>query len=278
MSDAPRALVTGGSRGIGRAVAQALAERGWRLTLLAREQAALRDTCAALPGEGHEAVALDVADESAWARLEPGLGDVQGLVCAAALLDPVGPIGSYEVADFRRTLDVNVVGTLLAIRACLPGLRSRRGSVAIFSGGGATSPLPRFDAYASSKAAVVRLGENLAAELAPDGVRVNCVAPGFVATGMHSSTLDAGPELAGEGYFERTRAELERGGVPAGEAAELVCLLLEPEPEAAFSGKLVSAQWDDWRDPAFRARLAAEPDLGTLRRIDGALFGAIGDP
>jgi NAD(P)-dependent dehydrogenase (short-subunit alcohol dehydrogenase family) len=280
LSDAPRALVTGGSKGIGRAVAQSLAERGWRVTLLAREPQALERTCAALPGEGHEAVALDVADESAWASLEPTLGEVQGLVCAAALLDPVGPIGSYEIADFRRTIDVNVIGTLLAIRACLAGLRANRGAVAIFSGGGATSPLPRYDAYASSKAAVVRLGENLAAELAQDGVRVNCVAPGFVATDMHRSTLDAGPELAGAGYFERTRADLQGGGLPAGIAAELVCQLLEPElePEEVFSGKLISAQWDDWRDPGFRRRLAAEPDLATLRRIDGALFGAIGDP
>ena len=52
-----------------------------------------------------------------------------GLVCAAAVLAPVGPIGSYAVADFRRTLDVNVVGTLLAIRACLPGLLASGGAV-----------------------------------------------------------------------------------------------------------------------------------------------------
>jgi len=272
-----RVLVTGGSRGIGRAAANALAERGWRVALLARDEQALEQARVELPGEGHEAFAMDVADESAWERLVLLLDDVQGLVCAAAVLTPVGPIGSYSAADFRRTLEVNVVGTLLAVRACLSGLRASGGAVVTFSGGGATAPLPRFDAYAASKAAVVRLSENISGELARDGVRINCVAPGFVATDIHQATLTAGPELVGADYFERTRTELECGGVPATEAAELVCLLLEDDPDSSFSGKLLSAQWDSWREPSFRRRLAEEPDLATLRRIDDVFFAATGE-
>jgi len=218
--------------------------------------------------------AIDVADEHAWGRLGPSLSDVQGLVCAAALLDPIGPIGSYAVADFRRTLEVNLLGTLLAITTCLPGLRASRGAIVTFSGGGATAPLPRFDAYAASKAGVVRLTENIAAELENEGVRANCVAPGFVATDIHQSTLAAGPEVVGADYFERTRAELEHGGVPASEAAELVCMLLEDDPEIPFTGKLISAQWDPWRDADFRHRLADSRSLATLRRIDDVLFSA----
>jgi NAD(P)-dependent dehydrogenase (short-subunit alcohol dehydrogenase family) len=274
---ARRALVTGGSKGIGRVVALALAERGWRVTLLARDEQALAKTHAELPGAGHQTLALDVADEQAWERVAPGLSDVSGLVCAAGILNPVGPIGSYSAAELSRTLEVNVVGTMLAINACLAGLRASRGAVVTFGGGGATGPLPRFDAYAASKAAVARLSENLAVELSADGVRINCVAPGFVATDIHRATLMAGRELAGADYFERTCAELERGGVPASEAAELVCLLLEGNTDAPFTGKLVSAQWDAWRDVDFRLKLANEPDLATLRRIDDALFTATGE-
>jgi NAD(P)-dependent dehydrogenase (short-subunit alcohol dehydrogenase family) len=270
-----RVLITGGSKGIGRVTAQALAERGWQVALVARDERALTRTCAELPGEGHEAIAMDVADEDAWKQLTSRLGDLQGLVCAAATLEPVGPIGTYRTADFRRTLEVNVLGTLLAITSSLPGLRASRGSIVTFSGGGATAPLPRYDAYAASKAAVVRLSENIAEELAGWGVRINSVAPGFVATEIHQSTLAAGPELAGAEYFTRTRAELERGGVPASEAAELVCQLLEGDADAQFTGKLISAQWDPWRDASFRRRLADEPNLATLRRIDDAFFGAI---
>jgi 3-oxoacyl-[acyl-carrier protein] reductase len=247
------------------------------VALVGRDEAALERARGELVGKGHKIFALDVADESGWKRLAPSLGDVRGLVCAAAVIDPIGPLGTYSVDAFRRTIEVNLVGTLLAIEACLPGLRASRGAAVGFSGGGATAPLPRFDAYAASKVAVVRLCENISAELAGSGVRVNCVAPGFVATDIHQSTLAAGPELVGADYFKRTRAELESGGVPASEAAELVCLLLEDGPETSFSGKLISAQWDPWREPSFRRRLAQERDLATLRRIDDAFFAVIGE-
>jgi NAD(P)-dependent dehydrogenase (short-subunit alcohol dehydrogenase family) len=271
---ARRVLVTGGSKGIGRVVAATLADRGWRVALLARGERALEHARDELSGDGHATFAMDVADEGAWQQIAPHLVDVQGLVCAAGVLDPVGPVGTYAVSEFRRTLEVNVIGTLNAIGACLPALRADGGAIVTFSGGGATSPLPRFDAYAASKAAVVRLTENLALELAGEGVRVNCVAPGFVATDIHSSTLAAGPDRAGVDYFERTRAELERGGVPARHSAELVCQLLEHDVEAWFTGKLISAQWDSWRDGDFCRRLVDEPDLATLRRIDEVFFRA----
>jgi NAD(P)-dependent dehydrogenase (short-subunit alcohol dehydrogenase family) len=269
-----RVLITGGSKGIGRAVASMLAGSGWQVVLVARGEQLLEQVCHELPGRGHVAISLDVGDEAAWDSHSEQLSEIHAIVCAAALLGPIGPIGSYAPVAFRRTLEVNVLGTLLAIRACLPQLRANRGAIVTFSGGGATAPLPRFDAYAASKAAVVRLSENLAVELSGDGVRVNCIAPGFVATDIHQGTLAAGPELAGPDYFARTSAELAQGGVPASEAAALVRLLLE-DAGPGFTGKLISAQWDPWRDASFRERLAGDPALGTLRRIDDMCFGEI---
>jgi NAD(P)-dependent dehydrogenase (short-subunit alcohol dehydrogenase family) len=270
-------LVTGGSKGIGRAVCMALAQRGWCVTVLAREQGALEDTCAALPGEGHRTLSLDVADERAWERTASTLGELDGLVCAAAVLDPIGPIDTYSAREFLRTLEVNVLGTLNAIKACLPALRAGGGAIVTFSGGGATAPLRRFDAYAASKAAVARLTENVAADLHEMGVRINCVAPGFVATGIHESTLSAGPELVGEDYYERTLRELDEGGVPAEQAAELVCTLLEDDSDPPLVGKLISAQWDPWRERDFRAKLAASRDLATIRRIDEMMFSPVSE-
>jgi NAD(P)-dependent dehydrogenase (short-subunit alcohol dehydrogenase family) len=271
------ALVTGGSKGIGRAVARGLVERGWRVTLLARDAAALEATRADLPGDGHEALSLDVADESAWEAVSSTLGDLQGLVCAAAVLGPIGPIGSYSGEEFLRTLEVNVLGTLNAIKTCLPKLRENQGAIVTFSGGGATAPLHRFDAYAASKVAIARLTENMAADLSEVGVRINCVAPGFVATDIHKSTLAAGRELVGTEYFERTLRELDHGGVPASEAADLVCTLLEDDTSPPLTGKLISAQWDPWREPDFRGRAAATADLATLRRIDDMLFTSVAE-
>jgi NAD(P)-dependent dehydrogenase (short-subunit alcohol dehydrogenase family) len=268
-------LITGGSMGIGLAVARALAQRGARLTLVARGADALQAAADELRGDGHRTLALDVGDEQAWRACAAQLGELHGLVCAAAVLGPIGAPGTYAPADFRRTIEVNLLGTLLAVHHCLPALRASRGAIVTFSGGGATAPLPRYDAYAASKAAVVRLSENMAVDLHDVGVRVNCVAPGFVATRMHRDTLAAGAELAGADYYERTRSELESGGVSPDEAAELVCLLLGPEEEVPFAGKLISAQWDPWRDSDYRARLAKDRDLATLRRIDQTQFAAV---
>jgi 3-oxoacyl-[acyl-carrier protein] reductase len=258
-----RVLVTGGSMGIGAACARRLAREGWSVLLAARGREALAATLATLDGEGHATLALDVGDPAAWAAAD--LGELDALVHAAAVIGPIGAAADVDPAAFLDVLRVNVLGTFLAVRSCLPLLGD--GPIVAFSGGGATGPLARYDAYAASKAATARLVENLAA----DGVRINAIAPGFVATRMHDATLAAGPAGAGVAYHERTRAELEAGGTPPDVAAELVSFLLSDAAQG-ISGRLLSAPWDPWRDPGFQARLRDERDLATLRRIDDQFF------
>jgi 3-oxoacyl-[acyl-carrier protein] reductase len=125
-----------------------------------------------------------------------------------------------------------------------------------------------------SKAGVVRLTENVAVD--EPRVRVNAVAPGFIATDMHEATLAAGEELAGAGYLQSTREQLDEGGGSVERAAALVAMLLGPDGEG-ITGKLLSAPWDEWEDPAFRERLSSDPDLCALRRVDGAFFGRLSD-
>jgi 3-oxoacyl-[acyl-carrier protein] reductase len=268
-----RILVTGGSQGIGREVAHAAAEAGAEVVVAARGEAAVHATVAELPGDRHVGVLLDVAIEAAW---DAALGDIgrplHGVVCAAGILEPIGPPGSFPPEEFLHTLRVNLYGTYLAVHFCLPALRSAGGAAVVsFSGGGGTSPLPRFDAYAASKAGVVRLTENLAYGLAEDGITVNAIAPGFVATRMQEVVLSAGPERVGAEYHAKARKQVTEGGVPPRAAADLAVFLLSDEARG-ISGKLLSAQWDDWRDPELRAKLVANPDLATLRRIDDQLF------
>lgn len=98
---------------------------------------------------------MDASAEAAWERLSAERRDVHGLVCVAAALHPVGPIGTCSVTDFRPAPEVGVIGTLLAIATCLRAPRDARGAVVSFSGGGATAPLPRSDACAASKAGVL---------------------------------------------------------------------------------------------------------------------------
>ncbi len=258
--------------GIGRAVCEALARSGVEVIVAARGLDAIGETVSALGGEPHRGVQLDVASDDAWRdALRTIGGPLHGLVAAAGVLGPIGTIDQIEPAAFRATLEVNLVGTMLALHHCLELLAASGGAAVTFSGGGSTSPLPHYDAYAASKAAVVRLTENVAAVAGERGVRVNCIAPGFVVTRIHEGTLSAGAEAVGEAYYEQTKQELARGGVPATEAAELACFLLSVEA-AGIHGKLISAPWDPWRDEDFRGRLREDRNLATLRRIDEQQF------
>jgi NAD(P)-dependent dehydrogenase (short-subunit alcohol dehydrogenase family) len=273
--DGRRIVITGASGGIGAVVASRLASNGAQLTLVGRNESRLEATAASLPSGEHHIQVLDVTDEQGWRRalrrLAPG-GELHGLVAAAGILGPIGPIGTWEIEKFRHTIDVNLVGTLLPIVTLLDPLKRGRGSVVAFSGGGATSVLNRYDAYASSKAAVVRLTENLSSDLHSAGVRINCVAPGFVVTEMHRDTLDAGPDRVGVQYFERTRQALE---TESGDSAELSASLtsfLLSDASAGITGRLISARWDSWEDPHFLERLRQDRDFATLRRIDDQFF------
>ena len=206
---AQRVLITGGSMGIGAAVARVLAQRGERVVLVPAAEAL--ETTRRPAGRGTRGAALDVSDETGWQRsLAAWASCTPGLRRRRAR--PRGSCGKLRAAPTRRALEINVVGTLLAIHHCLLGAARRAGrdrDVQWRREHGAAAALRRLR---RPKAAVARLSENLAIELAPAGVRVNCVAPGFVATRMHETTLAAGPAAAGADYYERTRRELAAGG------------------------------------------------------------------
>ena len=241
------------------------------MIVAARGIEAIEAAIAALEGSGHEGISIDVSDPRAWEnaaiRIDAG-GELHGLVTAAGILGPIGTLEKLLAADLIETIAINLVGTMLALQFALPRLRASGGRAVTFSGGGGTSPLARYDAYAASKAAVVRLTENLAAS---GEIEVNAVAPGFVATRMHEETLRAGAEAAGQSYYERTQQQLRASGFPASEAAELVAFLLGPDA-AGITGRLISAQWDPWREEEFRERLRTDSDLAKLRRIDDQFF------
>ena len=210
---------------------------------------------------------LDVGDEASWEAIAPEIASLDGVVHAAGVLGPIGPAELVDPAEFSDVLRINVLGTFLAARATRAALARSGGAFVGFSGGGGTGPLVRFDAYAASKAAVVRLIENLA----EDGMRANAIAPGFVATDIHQATLAAGKDAVGADYFERTRRELASGGTPAELAAELASWLLSDD-SIGINGRLLSAPWDPWMDEQFRDRVRSDPNFAKLRRIDGQFF------
>lgn len=185
------ALVTGASRGIGRAIAAELSAEGWAVCVNYLEQkAAAEELVRRLRAQGREAIALqaDVADRQAVEAMvetvEVELGPV-GLLVNNAGISRQGLFQDTSDADWDRILAVNLTGARNAIQAVLPHmLNEKRGCIvnisSIWGLRGASCEV----AYACSKAAIVGLTRSLALELAPSGIRVNCVAPGCIETDM----------------------------------------------------------------------------------------------
>jgi len=181
------AIITGGAAGIGRATAELFAEEGARVVVADLDEKSGDETVSVIEGKGGEAifVATDVSREDDAQRLcEQALrvfGRVDILVNNAATFVLKGLEASIE--DWRRSLDVNVVGTALVSRFAVEAMK-RSGGGAIVNLGSISSFIaqPQFVTYSATKAALVQMTRNMALDLAPFGIRVNCVCPGTILT------------------------------------------------------------------------------------------------
>ena len=270
-------LVTGGSRGIGEAVAHAFARAGARLALLARTQPEVERVANEIAARGVGTLSFrgDVSRRSevehAVAATLEKFGRLDVLVNAAGVYGPIGRLVENDMDEWVQALEINLLGTVFAMRAALPPMLARRKGVIInFSGGGAVSPFPCFSAYATSKAAVVRLTETTAEEVKEFGIRINSIAPGAVNTRLLDQVLAAG-ERAGKEFYAKSLAQKSNGGTPPEKAAELAVFLASPAG-AGITGRLISAVWDDWKSLPERAPELGRSAMFTLRRIDGRHF------
>lgn len=222
-------LVTGSSRGIGRAIAERFARAGHRVALhCLTRRAETEALCAVLAAEGCSVMAAqgDVADEAAVARLFAAVrerfGPVDVLVNNAGVALPQQLLTDCSTADWDRLFAVNVRGAFLCCRAALPDMvRRQRGSIVNISsvwgvvGGSCETP------YSASKAALIGLTRALAKEVAPSGVRVNCVAPGYIETEMNAALSEADRAAI------RQETPLGVPGAPEDVAAAVAFLALE---------------------------------------------------
>lgn len=273
------AIVTGGGRGIGEAIALRFAAEGARLALAARTAAELERVANACRDIGAECSThvVDVSIRAQVHELVSSVGPVDVLVNCAGVYGPIGPLVDNDLDEWEQCLRINLLGTLYACHEVIPGMVERgRGSIINMSGGGATAPLPNFTLYAVSKAAVVRLTDTLAAELKGTGVRVNAIAPGAIDTKLQDQVL-AAAERAGE-VFHRMRSMRDsgKGATPVDVPARLAVLLASDASEC-LTGRLISAPHDPWETwDANRIQQIAASDWFTLRRLDPFTIGHLG--
>lgn len=269
------ALITGGSQGLGKVIAEHFLREGANIVICARSEkdlAATRDELAKqFPAQKIAAKTCDVSNEAqvnelvAFALKE--LGSLQALVLNAGVYGPMGPTESVSLDEWRRAIDINLFGVLLPCRAAIPHFKKAgRGKIVVLSGGGATNPMPNISSYATSKAAVIRLMETLAEELKPFRVDVNAIAPGALATRLVDEVLAAGPDKVGAAFFEKNKGWKENGAVPLELGASLAVYLASTESDG-ITGKLISAQWDPWKDLQQHRDELAKSDIYCLRRI-----------
>ncbi len=185
------AIVTGSSRGIGRAIAERLAEHGARVVISSRKQDACDEVAAVINarhGAGTAiAVAASISSKDALqalvARTNEAFGHIDVVICNAASNPYYGPLANIADEQFSKILNNNIISNHWLISMCVPQMIERKdGSVIIVSSIGGLRGSATIGAYCISKAADLQLARNLAHEYGPHGVRVNCIAPGLVRT------------------------------------------------------------------------------------------------
>ena len=220
------ALVTGGSRGLGLAIARDLADQGARIAICARDDAELERARHDLASRGVEALAVrcNVSDredvEQMVAAVRAEFGQIDMLICNAGVIQ-IGQVHSMEIDDFHQAMDVMYWGVLHPVLAVLPEMRERgAGRIGIVTSIGGKISVPYLLPYNAAKFAAIGLAEGLRAELADDGISVTTIVPGLMRNGSYLNAQFAG-DAEGRAAAYRLFAPLSSlpGVTGAGEAA-----------------------------------------------------------
>jgi NAD(P)-dependent dehydrogenase (short-subunit alcohol dehydrogenase family) len=270
------AIITGGSQGLGLAIAHAYVAAGASILLCARDAEALNTARNELIARAspEQIIQTEIADVSRLEDVEHLMATalrifsrVHILVNNAGIYGPKGLIEDVDWSAWVKAIEVNLFGSVLLCRAVLPHFKAHHyGKIVQLSGGGATNPLPRISAYAASKAAIVRFAETLAEEVREDNIDVNAIAPGPLNTRLLEEILAEGPESVGQAFYDRALKQKIEGGAPLERGAELAVFLASAASDG-LTGKLLSAMWDPWETLPQHLKELQQTDAYTLRRI-----------
>ena len=265
------ALITGGGRGIGRAIALAYAAEGARLALSARTASELEEMAQFVSQEHKSEVITIIADVSIREQVDSTVaqtldcyGAIDVLVNNAGNIGPVGRAWENDPDDWARTIAVHLMGVFYGCHAAIPSMLERgQGRIVNMSGVGG----PNTTAYDAAKTAIVNFTENLALELADTPVTVNAISPGSIHTRMWEETRDLSLAIGDMVTYERGVQVTSGEGASIERAAELA-VFLGSDDCGALSGRLIRAFADRFEDfsPHVDEIMASEAYL--LRRVD----------
>lgn len=269
-------LIIGGTRGIGRLLADHFIHKQDEVTIAARSQRDLQDREKAYREQKvqvHTSVTdITSSDQvercfdshySAWGRM-PSV-----VINAAAIQGPIGPICDVLPQEWEKTLSINLLGSFYVARASIRAMKdSSHGSIIMFSGGGAAYARPNFSAYGVAKTGVLRLVETAAEEMQQAGyghIIINAIAPGAVRTRMTEEVLQASDQ-AGDKALKEAQDIMQTGGTPTQLIIDLIDFLTDKEQHRGLTGRLIHVR-EDYRQFVTGGKGASAPEAGKLRRI-----------
>ena len=269
--DGRAALITGGGRGIGQAIARAYAAEGAKLALAARTDAELQETAANIREQYNAdviTVLTDVTDRAqvanAVAQTLNRYGVIDVMVNNAGNTGQIGPLWTLDPDRWADTISVHVLGTYYGCRAAIPPMLERgSGRIVNMSGVGG----PNDTSYDAAKTAIINLTENLSVELAGAGITVNAISPGSIHTRMWEEVRDMAYEAGDMEMYEKGVQVTSGGGASIERAAQLAVMLGSDEC-GALSGRLIRANLDTFEDIPANIDAIMASDAYLLRRVN----------
>ena len=269
--DGKAALITGGGRGIGQAIARAYAAEGAKLALAARTDSELQQTAANIRDEfGSEVITIitDVTDraqvENAVTQTIERYGVIDTLVNNAGNTGQIGSLWTLDPDRWANVISVHILGTYYGCRAAIPHML-RRGSGRIVNMSGVGGP--NDTSYDAAKTAIINITENLSVELAGTGITVNAISPGSIHTRMWEEVRDMAYEAGDMEMYEKGVQVTSGGGASIERAAELA-VMLGSDQCGSLSGRLIRANLDTFEDIPANADTIMASDAYLLRRVE----------
>ena len=265
------ALITGGGRGIGQAIARAYAAEGAKLALAARTDGELQETAAAIRDQYHADVITVLTDVTDRAQVENSVaqtlehyGVIDVMVNNAGNTGQIGLLWTLDPDRWANTIAVHVLGTYYGCRAAIPPMLERgSGRIVNMSGVGG----PNDTSYDAAKTAIVNLTENLSVELAGTGITVNAISPGSIHTRMWEEVRDMAYEAGDMEMYEKGVQVTSGGGASIERAAQLA-VMLGSDQCGALSGRLIRATTDAFEDIPANVEAIMASDAYMLRRVN----------
>lgn len=263
-------LITGGTRGVGKVISEHFLSFDYNLVICSSNYNSVENAKKYFSKYNKRVLVLkiDISLENEVLQLfhesKEKFKKIDVLVNCAGVHTPIGKVYNNESDEWKRSIEINLLGPFYTCKYLIPEMiKNNFGRIINLSGGGATKSMPHFSAYAAAKAGLVRFTETVADELRDYNITVNAVAPGFIATDIHKSSISAGERILGN-YYWWTKDKLEKGGDDPIKTAKLIEFL--SSNDCKISGKLISAIHDKWEK--FNDNDQISKDMFTLRRVD----------